>query len=115
MRVLVPAWPPIDSRSITSASSPSDDAYTAAASPAGPAPTITTSYGPRRSISVRMRVPCCASIPGSRSTSGVPSWRTTTGLGAFWCGYAGSRSPSAESGRWNACGTPLRARCVRSA
>ena len=39
-----PAWPPGASRSITIVRRPSDAPYTAAASPAGPAPTITVSY-----------------------------------------------------------------------
>ena len=39
----VPAWPPGASRSTTIVASPSDAPYTAAASPAGPAPTITAS------------------------------------------------------------------------
>ena len=43
MRELDPAWPPIDSRSITSVRRPSEEAYTAAASPDGPAPTTVTS------------------------------------------------------------------------
>ena len=42
MRELEPDCPPIDSFSITSVSRPSEDAYTAAARPAGPAPTTTT-------------------------------------------------------------------------
>src|SRR5919201_5636873 len=40
----VPAWPPGASRSTTIVRSPSDAPYTAAASPAGPPPTITVSY-----------------------------------------------------------------------
>ena len=44
MRDDVPAWPPGASRSTTSVRSPSEAPYTAAASPAGPAPTITVSY-----------------------------------------------------------------------
>ena len=38
-----PAWPPGTSRSSTIVERPSDAAYTAAARPAGPAPTITMS------------------------------------------------------------------------
>ena len=44
MRDEVPAWPPGASRSTTMVRSPSDAPYTAAARPAGPAPTITVSY-----------------------------------------------------------------------
>ncbi len=40
----MPAWPPGASRSITIVRRPSDAPYTAAASPAGPAPTMTVSY-----------------------------------------------------------------------
>ena len=43
MRELEPAWPPGTFDSSTSTSSPSDAPYTAAASPAGPAPTMTRS------------------------------------------------------------------------
>ena len=43
MRELEPACPPGAARSMTSTSRPSDAAYTAAASPAGPAPTMTMS------------------------------------------------------------------------
>jgi hypothetical protein len=41
------ACPPIDSRSMTTVLSPSEDAYTAAASPAGPAPITATSNSRR--------------------------------------------------------------------
>ena len=44
MSMLAPAWPPTASRSTTMVRSPSDAAYTAAASPPGPAPTIRTSH-----------------------------------------------------------------------
>ena len=44
MREDVPACPPGASRSITIVRRPSDAPYTAAARPAGPAPTITVSY-----------------------------------------------------------------------
>jgi hypothetical protein len=40
---LVPAWPPTASCSTTTVERPSEDAPTAAASPAGPAPTTATS------------------------------------------------------------------------
>ena len=40
----MPAWPPGASRSTTIVRSPSEAPYTAAASPAGPAPTMTVSY-----------------------------------------------------------------------
>ena len=115
MRVLDPAWPPIANGSTTRASRPSDDAYTAAAMPAGPAPTITTS-NPVWSRSVRMRVPYSARSSGRGSTSGVPSSNTTTGTSAP-CLVAGGEElePSAESGVWNACGTPFRASRFRSA
>ena len=43
MRELEPAWPPGTFDSSTRTSSPSDAPYTAAASPAGPAPTTTRS------------------------------------------------------------------------
>ena len=43
MRELVAAWPPSETASTVSVRSPSDAAYTDAASPAGPAPTTTTS------------------------------------------------------------------------
>ena len=43
MRVLVPAWPPGAHASATSVRKPSDPPYTAAASPAGPAPRMTRS------------------------------------------------------------------------
>jgi hypothetical protein len=42
------AWPPGASCSINSVARPSDPPYTAAASPAGPPPTITTSYSSNR-------------------------------------------------------------------
>ena len=44
MRDEVPAWPPGASRSTSSVRNPSDAPYTAAASPAGPAPMMATSY-----------------------------------------------------------------------
>ena len=43
MRELVAAWPPSATASTVSVRRPSDAAYTDAASPAGPAPTTTTS------------------------------------------------------------------------
>ena len=43
MRELVPAWPPVASRSMSTVLSPSDAPYTAAASPAGPPPITTRS------------------------------------------------------------------------
>ena len=43
MRELDPAWPPGASRSIITVASPSLAPYTAAASPAGPAPTTARS------------------------------------------------------------------------
>ena len=43
MRALAPAWPPKARVSSTATESPSDAAYTAVASPAGPEPTIATS------------------------------------------------------------------------
>ena len=50
MRDEVPAWPPGASRSTTMVRSPSDAPYTAAARPAGPAPTITVSYSAQRGL-----------------------------------------------------------------
>jgi hypothetical protein len=44
MRALAPACPPNDRLSSTITESPSEAAYTAVASPAGPAPTMATSY-----------------------------------------------------------------------
>src|SRR5918999_486771 len=44
---VVPAWPPGTTASMATARSPSEAAYTAAASPAGPAPTIVRSYSAR--------------------------------------------------------------------
>jgi hypothetical protein len=43
MRELIPAWPPGACFSTTIVRSPSEAPYTAAASPAGPAPTTTRS------------------------------------------------------------------------
>lgn len=43
MRMLAPAWPPNACASSTTTDSPSDAAYTAVASPAGPLPTTATS------------------------------------------------------------------------
>ena len=43
MRVDVPAWPPVASRSTSSVRSPSEAPYTAAARPVGPPPITTTS------------------------------------------------------------------------
>ena len=43
MRDEVSAWPPGASRSMTRVRKPSDAPYTAAARPAGPAPTMTVS------------------------------------------------------------------------
>ena len=43
MRELWPACPPVASRSTRTVRSPSEAAYTAAPSPAGPPPTITVS------------------------------------------------------------------------
>ena len=51
MREVLPACPPGPTASMTIVSSPSEAAYTAAARPAGPAPTTTTSYTRRGSIS----------------------------------------------------------------
>src|SRR6266404_1112755 len=44
MRALAPAWPPNARQSSTITRKPSEAAYTAVASPAGPAPTTATSY-----------------------------------------------------------------------
>ena len=103
MRVLDPAWPPIDSRSTTRALSPSEDAYTAAASPAGPAPTTTTSNVPGSSSSVGIRVPCCARSSAFGSTSGEPSGSSTTGTWAP-CWLHDARNADALVGV-AACGT----------
>jgi hypothetical protein len=79
MSELDPACPPIDSASSTSVLNPSDAAYTAAASPAGPAPTITRSTGSRGSDVVSPYAAARAVSSGSRRirpsgtrTSGTP-------------------------------------------
>jgi hypothetical protein len=54
MRMLVPAWPPGAQASAASVRSPSEPPYTAAASPAGPAPSTTRS---KRSPSTSARRP----------------------------------------------------------
>ncbi len=78
MSELEPAWPPIESRSTTSVSSPSDDAYTAAPSPAGPAPTTATSKSrcsPR--LVFTPYAPATSALVGSTSTR--PPTPITTG------------------------------------
>ena len=90
----MPAWPPGASRSITIVRSPSDAPYTAAARPAGPAPTITVSYS---------AAAACVASPSSSATrrsSGrvtvLPSTTRSTGSSSS----AGSGPPhcSAASG-----------------
>ena len=113
MRVLVPAWPPIDSRSITSASSP---------------PTTRTRRLRARPVRRRRsrrrtvrdgRSPCaCAcrvarASPGAGRRAACRPGGPRRHPGAFLVAGRRKSIPSAESGRWNACGTPLRARCVR--
>ncbi len=77
IRDVVPACPPGPTASITSVSRPSEAPYTAAASPAGPAPTTTTSYTwPSTGRKARPRWAASSLTVGLRSTAfGV----TTTG------------------------------------
>ena len=61
--VLWPAWPPRATRSSTTVSRPSDDPYTAAASPAGPAPTISRSHSSDDGL---LRTPSARDLPVGR-------------------------------------------------
>ncbi len=86
----MPAWPPTASDSSTTVVRPSDEAYTAAASPAGPAPTTATSTTASSSMSVgvpKARSATSRTLVGekiSRSTAstsgkvGVPPARAMT-------------------------------------
>src|SRR6476620_4697474 len=69
MRADAPAWPPKARASSTSTDNPCEAAYTAVASPAGPAPTTATSYSFSASSSGVMprQAPASASV-GSRNT-----------------------------------------------
>ncbi len=81
MRELAPAWPPNARLSITSTDRPSEAAYTAVASPAGPAPTTATSnvaFASGRSFMPRQR-PSSLSL-GLRST--MPLGHATSGSSA---------------------------------
>ena len=78
MRALAPACPPKARSSITSTESPSDAAYTAAASPAGPAPAMTTSYTVSSVPASSMPMQRASSLSvGLRSTS--PSGQIASG------------------------------------
>ena len=81
MRALAPAWPPNERQSSTATRRPSDAAYTAVDSPAGPAPTTSTSKMPSQTRSSIMpsAVASCVSLG---STSTVPSGVTATASAA---------------------------------
>jgi hypothetical protein len=89
-----PAWPPGTSRSSTIVERPSDAAYTAAARPAGPAPTITMSYSERDGGDRKLQ------MSDSRSTvtpAWAPSSSTSTGRAASLASWrASSSSASGE-------------------
>src|SRR5690242_21662637 len=69
---VVPAWPPGATASTTTVLRPSDDALTAAAKPAGPAPTIVRSYSDRDGAATMPRpVATCSTVAdASRDPSG---------------------------------------------
>ena len=78
MRALAPAWPPNERASHTATLSPSDAAYTAVDSPAGPLPTTATSYTLSWATPRIMPIARASSVSlGLRST--VPSGATTSG------------------------------------
>ena len=76
----VPAWPPTADCSTTIVESPSEEAYTAAARPLGPAPTTTTSY--TRSAGSGVMSPKASAISRSVGSTSVvgglvkASWST---------------------------------------
>jgi amino acid transporter len=94
------AWPPGRFASSKRVSSPSDAAYTAAVSPAGPAPTMATS---QRRVSVVVLAPWAARMsdsPGCINT--LPSKRTRIGRRvASTPSRSSSARPSTESSGWN--------------
>ena len=69
---VVPAWPPGATASMTTVRRPSDAALTAAASPAGPAPTIVRSYSGRDGAAAMPRpaATCSTVADASRDPSG---------------------------------------------
>jgi hypothetical protein len=95
------ACPPMPARSTTRVRKPSDAPYTAAESPAEPAPTISRSTS-ASSGSIDEPVACVSSeAVGFESV--VPSGRITTGSSAGG-GVPSRLRPSAESASENACG-----------
>lgn len=75
---LVPAWPPTASASITTVLRPSDEPYTAAANPAGPAPTTATSTTVSTSMSAGVPyIPVATSWTEVATIGGAPSPATT--------------------------------------
>ena len=86
MSDVVPAWPPGATASMTAVRRPSEAAYTAAARPAGPAPTMARSYSPRRGAAIipSPAATCATVAPSSR----VPSGRTQRGsrVPGVWAG-----------------------------
>src|SRR6267142_4453568 len=79
MRELDPACPPGTFDSRTSTLSPSDAPYTAAASPAGPAPTTTRSFTRVWStVSLKPRQSAIRAFVGFRNTVSTPQISTGT-------------------------------------
>ena len=111
MRELDAACPPGAFASITSTSSPSDAAYTAAASPDGPAPMTTTSRMRVSSMAwLNPRHSAISSFVGSRRTALLP--QITTGMSAAPTLNRSSSSctPASRSRSTYVYGCPLRER-----
>ncbi len=105
---LVAAWPPMASRSTTSVDSPSEPPYTAAASPAGPAPMIVRSNWP--SATVRGNPNSTARVSRLGSINGARSRTWTSGSPAPSGARDRIREPVDDSGRWTRLPTPWRPR-----
>jgi hypothetical protein len=115
MRAEAPAWPPNARQPSTSTESPSDPAYTAVARPAGPAPTMATSYTRLGSMAPTRPMQRASSLsPGLRST--WPPGHTTMGScpGSIWKRSISAFASQSVSGLSVWCGWPLRERKPRS-
>ncbi|CAN5673611.1 hypothetical protein BH10ACT10_BH10ACT10_21870 [soil metagenome] len=77
MAALSPAWPPGASRSTMTVLSPSDAAYTPAASPAGPPPTMQMSSSGRWALVCMPSAPATSRVECDRRVS--PSGTSTSG------------------------------------
>src|SRR2546425_661026 len=79
---VVPAWPPGATASIAMVRRPSDAAYTAAARPAGPAPTMVRSYSDNDGADTIPKP--AATLSTVAGASRIPLGRTHRGS---WPGY----------------------------